>query len=189
MIKRFETLSRYSLQCRRNGYSLAEITLVFGIISIILVSVWATYAVLTDEVDALSAIAEIQLIRKAANDFKNIPASSNKYTGVGTDLSNLAPYLGQNVLLNSVNFFGDTVAIAAVTPDELDLDVTYPGVRDIVICQQILEYFGKVHKNSAENLYINLHDTISGYTADGTSSTTGCEKTSRGDYELHIRID
>ena len=187
MIKLFETLGRYSFQCRRNGYSLAEIMLVFGIIAIILTSVWATYAVLIDEADALAAIAEIQLIRKAANDYKNVPIHMNKYSSVGTDLSNLESYLGQNVLLGSVNMFGGTVAIAA-SSSNLDLDVTYPSVHSKDICHQILEYFGKV-RSSGTDLYIRKDDTISGYIADGTIKTTGCERITDQDYALHIRID
>lgn len=193
MIKLLEILGRYSFQCRRNGYTLAEIMLVFGIAAIILTSVWATYDVLTDEVDALAAIAEIQLIRKAANDYRNAPAHLNTYMNIGTDLSNLKPYLGQNTLLDSVNIFGGTVAIAAV-PDNLDLDVTYPYVPSGNICWQILEYFGGGVKKASAKPWIYIDgEAISGYIANGISTmtdpTAGCKKITQQNYELHIRID
>ena len=73
MIKRFKTLDQCSFQHRQNGYSLAEILLVFSIIFALLLGMWTTYIVLADEADALLAAAEIKLIRKAANDFKHEP--------------------------------------------------------------------------------------------------------------------
>ncbi len=202
MIKIFETLGRYSFQYRRNGYSLAEIMLVFGIIAIILTSVWTTYAVLTNEVDALVAIAEIQLIRKAANDYKNVPTQQSTYMNIGTDLSNLEPYLGQNTLSGSVNIFGGTVAIEAVTyiytpaRNNLDLDVIYPRIPSKDICWQILEYFGGDVMEATYKpwIYISEGKTISGYIANGygsiiTDPTAGCKRITHQNYELHIRID
>ena len=53
-----------------NGYSIAEILLVFGIIAGVLIGVWAMYTMLADEVDVKAAVAEIQIIREAAVQFK-----------------------------------------------------------------------------------------------------------------------
>ena len=55
---------------RRNGYSIAEILLVFGIIAGVLVGMWAMYTLLADDADVKAAIADIRLIQHAAVQYK-----------------------------------------------------------------------------------------------------------------------
>ena len=58
---------RESVPGRTNGYSIAEILLVFGIIAGVLVGVWAMYVMLGDEVDAKAVVTEIQNAAASCN--------------------------------------------------------------------------------------------------------------------------
>ena len=65
-----QTPWRESVPGRTNGYSIAELLLVFGIIAGVLVGVWAIYVMLGDEVDAQAVVTEIGMLRQAATDYK-----------------------------------------------------------------------------------------------------------------------
>jgi hypothetical protein len=171
--------------------------LVFGIIAGVLIGVWAMYTMLGDKSDAQTAIAEIQMIKKAAHEYKYAPGKQNKYGGVGMDLTQLQPYLGQSGIANSQNIFGTAVTLVAANT-ERDLDVTYDGVRDLDICRQILNHFGTVTDATRMTgtppvttgyVHIALGGTISGYVGDPSETITGCEEKTGGGYTLNIRID
>ena len=180
-----------------NGYSIAEILLVFGIIAGVLIGVWAMYTMLGDKSDAQTAVAEIQMLRKAAAEYKHAPGHDNKYSGV-TLISTLKPYLGQSGLSDGQNVFGQTVSIIPENNDR-DLKVTYQGVRDLDICRQILNYFGEINPTDAEDLGMGVTvsaisiprgHTISGYVGGMGSTDTGCrENPSTKAYTLSILID
>ena len=187
---------RYS---RPNGYSIAEILLVFGIIAGVLIGVWAMYTMLGDKSDAQTAVAEIQMLRKAAAEYKHAPGHDNKYIG-GTLISTLKPYLGQSGLSDGQNVFGQTVSITPAN-DNRDLKVTYQGVRDLDICRQILNYFGEINPTDTEDLGFGLTvsaisiprgKAISGYAGGMDSTSTGCRKDPLNNtkaYTLSILID
>ena len=180
-----------------NGYSIAEILLVFGIIAGVLIGVWAMYTMLGDKSDAQTAVAEIQMLQRAATEYKHTPGNDNKYTGA-TLISNLKPYLGQGGLSDGQNIFGATVGITPENSDQ-DLRVSYPGVRDLDICRQVLNYFGKINSTDTEDLGMNVTisaisiskgNTISGYVGGTDSTGTGCRgNPSTKDYTLSVLID
>ena len=83
--------------------------------------------------------------------------------------------------------FGEEIVLATVTPDHIDLAVTYPGIRNLPLCRQVLEQFGKVTE-SAGTYYIASDETLDGYRGGISTSDTGCEP--NGDrYDLNILID
>ena len=100
MTKQLKKLNQCLLQRRQNGYSIAEILLVFGIVADVLIGVWVMYT----KSNAQSAIAEIQMIKKAAHEYKYAPGTQNKYTSA--DMTALKPYLGQSGVVNGQNIFG-----------------------------------------------------------------------------------
>ena len=63
-----------------NGYSIAEILLVFGIIAGVLIGVWAMYTLLGDHSDVQAVVAEIQIVREAAVTYKNAAGTNNYST-------------------------------------------------------------------------------------------------------------
>ena len=199
MTKLLKKLNQCLLQRRRNGYSIAEILLVFGIIAGVLIGVWAMYTMLGDKSDAQSAIAEIQMIKKAAHEYKYAPGKQNKYEGA--NMAALKPYLGQSGVASGQNIFGTTITAAPENSDR-DLDVEYQGVRDIDICRQILNHFGQVKDvhtpesvdgdgntiAAKDQTYIEAGKTISGYVGGANETVTGCEL-SGGTFVLNVRID
>lgn len=203
MIKQSKTtLDQYSFQHRRDGgYSIAKILLVLGILASVLIFVRTMYIVYGNESDIQTAVTEIKMIKDAANAFKfSSKQEGQQYTDIGTNLSKLKPYLGQNRLSSGRNVFGESISIAATNTDR-DLDVIYPGVHDVDICRGILEHFGQVNQSGVtyvgekgnvvsqkDELYIDFGETILGYIG-GDTNVTGCQKTAHGNYELHIRID
>ena len=174
-------------QRARTGYSIAEILLVFGIIAGVLIGVWAMYTMLGDKSDAQTAIAEIQMLKKAAHEYKYAPGRKNKYEegSVVADMDALKPYLGQSGVANGQNIFGTEIVVKP-TNDGRDLQVEYGGVRDADICRQILNYFGQV---IADGEYIEVGKTISGYVGGGTTSETGCAVSDEGAVQLNVLID
>ena len=187
---------RESALIRTNGYSIAEILLVFGIIAGVLIGVWAMYTMLGDKSDAQTAIAEIQMLKKAAHEYKYAPGKQNKYDGA--TMASLKPYLGQSGLANGQNIFGTAVTFIPGNNNR-DLDVVYYGVRDLDICRQILNQFGQVEdveeeRNSQNKVtqnadtYIEAGNTVSGFVGGTNGSTTGCQPQG-GTYRLNIRID
>ncbi len=141
MAKRFKKANQCLLQRRRNGYSIAEIWLVFGIIAGVLIGVWAMYTMLGDKTDAQSAVAEIHMLVQAAYEYKYAPGQKNKYGGA--NMAKLKPYLGLSGIANGQNIFGAAITVTPHTSNT-NLKVAYPGVRDLDICRQILNQFGQV---------------------------------------------
>ena len=193
MTKKFKKLDPFLFQRKQNGYSIAEILLVFGIIAGVLIGVWAMYTLLGDKADAQAAIAEVQMLKKAAHKYKYAPGRENKYTGV--TIAELKPYLGQSGIANGQNIFGTAITVAPGNSDR-DLQVTYPGVRDLDICRQILNQFGQVKDKmttvmmvTTTTLQIEAGSTISGYVG-GDDTETGCTRnTINSTHDLNILID
>ena len=197
MTKKLKKLNLFLFQRKGNGYSIAEILLVFGIIAGVLIGVWAMYTLLGDKADSQAAIAEVHMLKKAAHEYKYAPGRQNKYTEV--TMAGLKPYLGQSGVANGQNIFGTAITITPENSDR-DLRVTYPGVRDLDVCRQILNQFGQVKDKMTmmmmgmmmttnTTLQIEAGNTISGYVG-GDDTDTGCTKdTANSTYNLHILID
>ena len=176
----------------QNGYSIAELLLVFGIIAGVLIGVWAMYAMLSSESDTQTAIADIQLLRNAANEFKHATGQDNKYTHATLDA--LKPYLGDGRLTNDRNIFGSRIS---VTPRDTDqnLELKYPGVPTSDICQKILERFGEVTRTESLGMVGDIEVTLtveSGKTISGyVGGNIECEEAYGNDapYLLTIIID
>ena len=181
---------RESALSHTNGYSIAEILLVFGIIAGVLVGVWAMYTLLGNKVDAQTAIVEIQMIRDAAVQYRNL---TNKYNYLDfpsskIQLTPLASYLGQSGLADGQNIFGEQVHTYPSLPRNTNLDVSYGGVPSLDICRQILNNFGVVQDfPSIEAIDIHPGDTISGYIGSSWGDT-GCERVG-GSFTLSIIVD
>ena len=124
MAKRFKKANQCLLQRRRNGYSIAEILLVFVIIADVLIGVWAMYTMLGDKTDAQSAVAEIRMLVQAAYEYKYAPGQENQY--MGANMAKLKPYLGLSGIANGQNIFGTAITVTPHTSDK-NLKVAYPG--------------------------------------------------------------
>ena len=155
------------------------------------------YTMLGDKSDAQTAIAEIQMIKKAAHEYKYAPGKDNRYGGA--TMATLKSYLGQSGLASGQNIFG-TLITAGPVSGERDLAIKYPGVRSLDICRQILNQFGEVvytpeevaedgDVDSAAFAHINAGKTISGFVGGNNPATTGCRQTNGGAYILNVRID
>ena len=192
MTRQLKDLNQYFFQHKRNGYSILEILLIFGIIVGLLVGAWTMYAVFVEEARAQQAITEIQMIKQAANEFKRESGGTtqNLYTNAGTNLDALMPYLGQGRLEDSRNVFGGKISISARNTNK-DLRIRYLGVLNLDVCWQILDSFGDVQRNVVGTdieLNIPSGDALPGYLG-GTSYNTGCKPVSDGTYDLRVLID
>ena len=192
-------------QPKPNGYSIAEILLVFGIIAGVLIGVWAMYTMLGDKSDAQTAIAEIQMLREAAVEYKHAQGQRRKHTYSGiSGMSDLKPYLGrQSGLADGNNIFGATIDVTP-TPNGRDLVIMYEGVQDIEVCRQILNNFGTVTNGTAVYddsydgmidrssavLTVKPGDAIPGYLGSSNLHHIGCEqRNGTGEYILYVLID
>ena len=165
----------------------------FGIIAGVLVGVWAMYTMLGDKTDAQSAIAEIQMLKKAAHEYKYALGKENKYTDV--TMAALKPYLGQSGVAVGQNIFGATIGVRPENSAR-DLTVIYDGFRDIDICRQVLNQFGQVtdivpdqDMDMLASCYIEDGKTISGFVGGENPGVTGCSTLHGETYILNITID
>ncbi len=190
-IYRMGISSRHAMQ---NGYSIAEILLVFGIIAGVLVGVWAMYTLLGDNSDVQAVIAEVQMLQSAAVTYKAGSETNNYSTlqplALADDIiSALRPYLGGSGLSDGQNIFGEQISIYLEPyPAGEDLVIEYAGIPSIEICRRVLERFGEVTEVSAEEFKIELGKTISGYVG-GDIYDTGCELDGIGGGYLYITMD
>ncbi len=98
-----------SVLSQPNGYSIAEILLVFGIIAGVLIGVWAMYTMLGDKTEVQKAVAEIQMLQQAAATFKSASETGNYASFPGFTPAPLKPYLGKSGLGGEANVFGGVV--------------------------------------------------------------------------------
>ena len=186
-------VSRHAMQ---NGYSIAEILLVFGIIAGVLVGVWAMYTLLGDNSDVQAAIAEVQMLQSAAVTYKNASGTNNYSTlqplalteryHLGTE----ALLRGERLVRRTEYFRGAGWSIYLEPyPAGEDLVIEYAGIPSIEICKRVLERFGEVTEVSAEEFKIEAGKTISGYVG-GEYFDTGCELNTdwRWVYVYHHRL-
>ncbi len=192
MTKQFKKLNQCLVQRRRNGYSIAEILLVFGIITGVLIGVWAMYTMLAEESAARTVIAEIEMIRSAAVQYKHT-TGENKYLSLSSRWLNQSPlvrYLGQSGLADGRNVFGELISIYLTFPVN-DLVIAYSGVPSFSICRKVLSRFGVVTDFPGyEAIDILPGDAISGYKGSARAETS-CERETRGlrRYTITITID
>ena len=195
-----------------NGYSIAEILLVFGIIAGVLIGVWAMYTMLSDEADVKTAVAEIQIIREAAVQFKTHDGNG-KYDGM--TLATFGSYLGDGIAQDMdrggsygiilTNTFGGPLTLKSDRfrgtggGNLLLRSILIPSMN---ICRRILEHFGEVQAITSENegigggtttdYYIPVGKSIFGYVGAPDQNGSGC--TYQTDYgygqaKLNLRID
>ena len=187
-----------------NGYSIAEILLVFGIIAGVLIGVWAMYTMLSEEADVKAAVAEIQIIREAAVQFKTHDGNG-KYNDI--TLATFGSYLGDGVAQDMdagiygivlTNVFGGSLTL---TPGYLtsgeNLQLASANILSMNICRQILEHFGEVQATTREKedggtsttYYIPVGKSIFGYVG-GSPNGSGCSYSNYGGpVILDFRID
>ena len=185
---------RESALSRTNGYSIAEILLVFGIIASVLIGVWAVYTMLAEETDVKAAVAEIQVIREAAVQFKHNDGGG-KYNNM--TLATFGSYLGDGVAQVSDDSIGVTLASTFGEDIFLSSDaftfggtnggnllLTSFGISSLNVCKQILEHFGEVQAfdrpigegglPARTNYYIPAGKSIFGYVGGPDEYTSGC---------------
>ena len=204
---------RESALSHTNGYSIAEILLVFGIIAGVLIGVWAMYTMLAEETDVKTAVAEIQLIRDAAVQFKHNDGGG-KYDGM--TLATFGSYLGDGVAQQAdnppygvllTNTFGDTVILASdyyalESTDGGNFYLVSHGIPNMYVCKRILEHFGEVQATTftvrdgggglteMPAYYIPRGKSIFGYVGGADSSVSGCRIERSGHKaSLSLRID
>ncbi len=174
-----------------NGYSIAEILLVFGIIAGVLVGVWAIYTVLSDEVDTQALVNDVLLLRDAAIQFRNA-GGTNSYKHLSDypypSADALKPYLGQGSLRDGVNIFGGEIIFYTWDPNDRDLGVLFTEIPTIDLCVSALKHFGEVIDHYDDSYSIAPENTIPGFVG-GNWESMGCEKYWTGDVDMYIRID
>ena len=176
----------------------------FGIIAGVLVGVWAIYTMLAEEMNVKMAVAEIQLVREAAVQFKN-NNGNGKYNGM--TLATFGPYLGDGIGLlrdNSPygitigNTFGSSIDLTSDRyrgggRDGGDIYMTYRDIPNMNICRQVLERFGEVTELTQygeTGYYIPVGKTIFGYVGGANYYAAGCLKDNySGLVSLQLYID
>ena len=150
------------------------------------------YTMLSRSNQAQNAIAEVRMIQAAAQQYK-LASATNNYSGIDwtNSIGALAPYLGQSTLTSAVsssygdsyqNIFGGNVTIYSINWEgDKDLQLTYPLVPDIDVCQKILNAFGEVEsqashdqRDSRMNLAIKPGRTNSGFVGRPRATESGC---------------
>ncbi len=185
----------------KNGYSIAEILLVFGIIAGVLVGVWAMYTMLAEEADVKTAVAEILLIREAAVQFKtNNGGGKYHFVNIGT-ISAFKGYLGtlgdglQNISQRGfeiTNTFGDILTLRNVKsgmPIYQNIYVRSRGIPTLETCRRMLERFGEVEESSGNEYYIPAGKAISGYRGGPDFNHSGCFRNPKGIVIFRVVID
>ena len=170
----------------------------FGIIAGVLIGVWAVYTMLAEETDVKAAVAEIQVIREAAVQFKHNDGGG-KYNNM--TLATFGSYLGdgvaqdrdmapQGVLLT--NTFGEyLLLISDVLVNGENLQLLSYGIPNLNVCKQILEHFGEVAEGSGtDTFYIPAGKSIFGYVGSPSEHASGCIYNGLlGKASLTLRID
>ena len=177
-----------------NGYSIAEILLVFGIIAGVLIGVWAMYTMLSDESETQMAIAEIQMLQRAAVDYKT-KSGINSYSAIFRDgFEALKPYLGQSGLRDGQNIFSEVIEVSS--PLYLGhLQAIYPGIPSMDICWKMINHFGEVGstgQGANEQFYVVSGKTLAGYVGGHPNIgfiPTRCQRSPDGRAEMHIGIE
>ena len=178
---------RESTLSHTNGYSIAEILLVFGIIAGVLIGVWGMYTILAEENDVKAAVAEIRLIREAAVQFKHNDGGG-KYNNLNMTLATFGSYLGDGVAQDKdfkygvvlINTFGQDLFLGGgSTGENLILQTHIPNLN---VCRKILEHFGEVQAIDYRpggyypktHYYIPAGKSIFGYLGGPNEYTSGC---------------
>ena len=179
-----------------NGYSIAEILLVFGIIAGVLVGVWAMYTMLSGESEAQMAIAEIQMLQRAAVDYKIHSSGTNSFIAIGSDgFEALKPYLGQGGLRDGQNIFSEVIELSSPSYLVNYLTAKYPGIPSMDICRKIINHFGEVDstgQGDSEQFYVVSGKTLAGYVGGHPSigyMPTRCQRSLDGRAEMYIGIE
>ena len=197
-------LSRQKSGCydryKANGYSIAEILLVFGIIAGVLIGVWAMYTVLEEDAEVKRTVAAILMLREAATAYRF--TNNNEYTdqqyfdfaksGYVMDTP-LAPYLGNaddRLAEIYVTVYGKSLGGNVV--------LSMGTVTNASVCEKILQHFGEVEideytisygtiSNSYSHLVIS--DPIRGYVGGtGQLAPSQCDESYDGSGRQELTI-
>lgn len=164
---------RKSGSSQTNGYSIAEILLVFVTIAGVIFVAWSVYTVLSVDSDVKTAVAEIHMLQQAGRQYKT--ANKNSYLGVS--MANLTPYLGKGGLTDPdnngfvSNFFGGRVGVHRSNTG--DLSISYSSIPSLAVCQQILKHFGEIESTNT-GFKIPPNKTITGFIGDDDQANSGC---------------
>ena len=181
----------------------------FGIIAGVLIGVWAMYTMLAEETDVKAAVAEIQLIREAAVQFKHNDGGG-KYNGM--TLATFGSYLGDGVAQDMdiapygvilTNTFGGSLSLFSDRygfngTDGGNLLLTSDGIPNLNICRQILEHFGEIQMiastlegggDPTTTYYIPIGKSIFGYVGSPDENGSGCSPGGYYGTTLQLRID
>lgn len=189
---------RNNIRMRPNGYSIAEILLVFGIIAGVLVGVWAMYSMLSSESDAKKIVTEIQLVRAAVQEYRTTGGAFEDLPG---NFESLQPYVGAG-LEKGVNGLGHGLVLGPGFPNPFNsaagavtVALFYPGIADFSLCAKALQHFGQIRTISREGrkvAYLVAGTTVSGYLGGGTNynnADAGCfYNAPRQSYDLKVHL-
>ena len=203
MAKQLKKSNQCLYQRERNGYSIAEILLVFGIIAGVLFGVWAMYTLLADDADAKAVVAEILLIQGAAVQYKQA-SSASKYLNIGSvNDSGITPYLGDGIRTKTninmftgsseviINTFGDEISLIPLNSGE-DLALAYGRTPSMNVCLKALQRFGNIQKVlSGRKVDYNIPpgETVSGFVGHTSVQNSGCGILPNGQARLVLTID
>ena len=181
---------RNNIRVRSNGYSIAEILLVFGIIAGVLTGVWAMYTMLSRDSSVGAAVADIRLMQQAMRQY--MMNNNNQYSAI--TFGALTPYLGDGIKpdprspkFRGVNTFGDVVLVHAIGGRPENALLLYNGIPDLEMCGQILKHFGTVEATISKGIIgrpdtqayiIRPGHTIVGFIGGDRVTASGCKMTS-----------
>ena len=176
-----------------NGYSIAEILLVFGIIAGVLIGVWAMYTMLSDESEIKTTIAEVEIIKDALHEYRNAggnyatlrrldPTSDNTYGQFGQ--IGLGPYLPINFGSDARNILGGQINFRNLGNNMM---MTYSGFSSYEKCRRVLEHFGEIIEDDHHGSSIVDGTTIYGFTT-ATGAPPGCTRAPYTDRSYPLTI-
>ena len=140
-----------------------------------LIGVWAIYTMVSEEADIKNAIAEIQMLKDAAVQFRNNEGNSSyrnlmldgfkSYLGTHGDKLTATPPHGlkmKNIYGGDIHLSSDDYYGSSGTGSNLEL--VSRGIPSLKICKRILRNFGETIENASSS-YIPRGKAIGGYVA------------------------
>ena len=173
---------------RTNGYSIAEIMLVFGIIAGVLIGVWAMYTMLAGDTEAKTVVAEIQMLQQAITEYR-VQGGGDVTTL--TSIDPIKPYLGRGAgLKEGKNALGEDMYVSYDSGDRYKaVALRYEGIVSDEICQLALQRFGILRVNPYGGAAILPGNSLPGYKG-ADASRMGCSESKlvAGAHRLSILV-
>ena len=152
----------------------------FGIIAGVLIGVWAMYTVLSEDVETQSIIAEIQIIREAAVQWKATNGNMwsnpvNRYSTNDVRLDKIAPYASKAISFTSATYWQGTpdeyIYVEGVSVQGGPLHIlphrggnarlfySPSAFKDVESCARVLQRFGEIERREVRNIWHSVDET------------------------------